>query len=46
MSIIDHIQNLNDGEAIGHRSAPNAPDVLDELLVRVRALAPQHEAGP
>jgi hypothetical protein len=46
MSTSDHRQNLNDGKAIGHRPAPNAPDVRSELLVRLQALAPQHEGAP
>ena len=46
MSAIDHIQNLNDGEAVGHRAAPNVRDVLGELLAPVQARAPQHEGAP
>jgi hypothetical protein len=46
MSTIDDMQNLNDREAVGHRSAPNARDVLGELLAPVQARAPQHEGAP
>jgi hypothetical protein len=43
MSAIDDMQNLNDGEAAGHRSDRNARDVLGERLAPVRAGAPRHE---
>ena len=46
MSTIDHIQNLNDGEAVGHWSARNVRDVLGELLAPVQARATQREGAP
>lgn len=46
MSTIDHRQNLNDGDAIRHRSAPNAPDMLGERPAPVQARASQHEGAP
>ena len=46
MSTIDHVQNLNDGEAAEHGSDCSLRDVLGELLAPVQARAPQHEGAP
>jgi hypothetical protein len=43
MSVIADIEKLNDGEAVQHRSAPDARDVLRH---RLPAGAPEHEGEP